>query len=71
MSELLGIGRAEIAMYGKPLSEEQTRRYEAWISRREMREPLQRILGYAYFRDLRLDLNDETLIPRPDTDSVV
>jgi release factor glutamine methyltransferase len=71
MSELLGIGRAEIAMYGKPLSEEQTRRYEAWISRREMREPVQRILGYAYFRDLRLDLNDETLIPRPDTESVV
>ena len=32
---------------------------------------MQRILGYAYFRNLRLDLNEETLIPRPDTESVV
>jgi release factor glutamine methyltransferase len=35
------------------------------------REPVQRILGYAYFRNLVLDLNEETLIPRPDTESVV
>ena len=45
--------------------------YEAWISRRLQREPVQRILGYAYFRNLVLDLNEETLIPRPDTESVV
>jgi release factor glutamine methyltransferase len=32
---------------------------------------VQRILGYAYFRNVRLDLNEETLIPRPDTESVV
>jgi release factor glutamine methyltransferase len=32
---------------------------------------VQRILGYAYFRNLRLDLNMDTLIPRPDTESVV
>jgi release factor glutamine methyltransferase len=36
-----------------------------------MREPVQRILGYAYFRNLVLDLNRDTLIPRPDTESVV
>jgi len=45
--------------------------YELWISRRLKREPVQRILGYAYFRNLTLDLNEETLIPRPDTESVV
>src|SRR3712207_9572876 len=54
-----------------PLTEEQASLYEAWISRRLRREPVQRILGYAYFRDLTLDLNYETLIPRPDTESVV
>jgi release factor glutamine methyltransferase len=32
---------------------------------------VQRILGYAYFRNLRLDLDEQTLIPRPDTESVV
>jgi release factor glutamine methyltransferase len=71
LSELLGIGRAEIALYDEPLTGEQAERYEAWISRRLKREPVQRILGYAYFRNLVLDLNEETLIPRPDTESVV
>ena len=71
LSELLGIGRAELAVYGKPLTDEQAALYGAWISRRLEREPVQRILGYAYFRNLVLDLNEDTLIPRPDTESVV
>jgi len=71
LSELLGIGRAEIALYDELLTDEQAALYEAWISRREKREPVQRILGYTYFRDLRLDLDEQTLIPRPDTESVV
>jgi release factor glutamine methyltransferase len=70
-SELLGIGRAEIGLYRGPLTEEQSALYEAWISRRLEREPVQRILGYSYFRDLVLHLNGEALIPRPDTESVV
>jgi release factor glutamine methyltransferase len=71
LSELLGIGRAELAASERPLSADQASLYEAWIARREKREPVQRILGYAYFRNLVLDLNEETLIPRPDTESVV
>ena len=71
LAELLGIGRAELAASVGPLTAEQASLYEAWISRRIKREPVQRILGYAYFRNLVLDLNGETLIPRPDTESVV
>ena len=71
LSELLGIGRAELVASARALTAEQASLYEAWISRREKREPVQRILGYAYFRNLILDLNEETLIPRPDTESVV
>jgi release factor glutamine methyltransferase len=71
LSELLGTGRAELVTYEKPLTDEQASLYEAWISRRLDREPVQRILGYAYFRNLVLDLNGDTLIPRPDTESVV
>jgi release factor glutamine methyltransferase len=71
LAELLGIGRAELAIHTEPLTEDQLSLYEAWISRRMKREPVQRILGYAYFRNLVLDLNEETLIPRPDTESVV
>ncbi len=71
LSELLGVGRADLPSTTTPLTAEQAATYEAWISRRMQREPVQRILGYAYFRNLVLDLNEETLIPRPDTESVV
>ena len=71
LSELLGIRRGEIHFYDAPLTEEQAGLFGAWIGRRLDREPVQRILGYAYFRNLVLCLNDETLIPRPDTESVV
>lgn len=71
LSELLGIRRGELPFHDKPLEEDQRVLYEAWISRREQREPVQRILGYAYFRNLKLDLDEHTLIPRPDTESVV
>jgi release factor glutamine methyltransferase len=71
LSELLGVGRAELALHPRPLTEDQAALYEAWISRRLEREPVQRILGYAYFRHLILELNEEALIPGPDTESVV
>lgn len=71
LAELLGVRRSELALREKPLTDEEKTLYEAWISRREKREPVQRILGYAYFRNLQLELDEHTLIPRPDTDSVV
>lgn len=70
LSELLGIGRAELAFHDEPLTDAQRTVYGTWISRRIEREPVQRILGYGYFRNLKLYLNDHTLIPRPDTESV-
>src|SRR5918997_1522947 len=70
LSELLGVRRGEIPFHQQPLTDEQARLYERWIARRANREPVQRILGRAYFRNLVLNLNEETLIPRPDTESV-
>ena len=71
LTGLLGIRRGDISLHDKPLTAEQAERYTAWLQRRADREPVQRILGLAYFRNLVLDLNHETLIPRPDTESVV
>ena len=71
LSELLGVRRGEISFYEQPLTDEQARIYERWIERRANREPVQRILGRAFFRNLVLRLNEATLIPRPDTESVV
>jgi release factor glutamine methyltransferase len=71
LAELLCVRRSELVSREEPQTDEETALYEAWISRRLQREPVQRILGYAYFRNLRLELDGDTLIPRPDTESVV
>jgi release factor glutamine methyltransferase len=65
------VGRAELVARSRSLNETQERRYREYLARRLGREPVQRILGYAYFRNLKLRLSKETLIPRPDTESVV
>ena len=71
LAELLGVKRSELALLKEPVTGKQAELYEAWISRRKKRETVQRILGYAYFRNLRLELDEHTLIPRTDTESVV
>ena len=71
LAELLGIGRLDLTVRDPDLTRDQQRVYGTWVQRRKNREPIQRILGYAYFRNLKLRLNNETLIPRSDTESVV
>jgi release factor glutamine methyltransferase len=71
LAELLGVTRSELTLREELLTDEEAVLYEAWISRRLGREPVQRILGYAYFRNLCLKLDEHTLIPRPDTENVV
>ena len=45
--------------------------YKVYITRRSGREPLQRILGCAWFMGDKYDLNEATLIPRFDSEAVV
>lgn len=71
MSELVGRTRGELALLSEPLSAGDAALYESWVLRRSLREPVQRILGYSYFRNLKLALGTHTLIPRSDTESVV
>lgn len=71
LAELLGVRRSELALLKEPVTGKQAELYEAWISRRKKRETVQRIFGYAYFRNLRLELDEHTFIPRTDTESVV
>ena len=46
-------------------------RYQSYLQRRARREPLQYILGHAYFRYLDLRLGLGVFIPRPETETVV
>jgi len=44
---------------------------EALIARRVMREPLQHLIGFAHFRNLKLKVGPGVFIPRPETEAVV
>lgn len=42
--------------------------FREFIQRRAKREPLQQILGYAWFMGLKFEVTRDVLIPRPDTE---
>ena len=52
-------------------SEEKTRCYRQMIGRRAGRAPLQQILGEQEFMGLSFRVNDQVLIPRQDTETLV
>jgi release factor glutamine methyltransferase len=55
----------------RPLSEDETERFEELVVRRLAREPIARILGTAEFHGLPLAVNADCLIPRSDTEALV
>ena len=46
-------------------------RFHALVARRETREPVARIVGYRDFWNHKFDLNEDTLVPRPDSETLV
>ena len=72
LSRLLGIGRGELALRReRSLDPAQTETLEAWLARRERREPVQYITGRAAFRHLDLAVGPAVLVPRPETEGLV
>ena len=68
----LGLDHAALAASGtRILSAEQHRAITALGERRLAREPVARITGIKEFWSLRLRVNEATLVPRPDTETVV
>ncbi|MGQ4275356.1 peptide chain release factor N(5)-glutamine methyltransferase [Terrihabitans sp. B22-R8] len=72
MKEALHLSDAElIAAANDPASPEGGIAFEAMIARRVAGEPVARIVGHREFWGLRFDLSAETLVPRPDTETLV
>lgn len=68
----LGLTRLQLLTRGhEDLNPERQSRLEAILSRRQRREPLQYILGRAWFRSLELEVSPAVLIPRPETEELV
>ena len=60
-----------ITAAGRPLTPDQSNRLEDFARRRLDGEPVARILGYKEFWGLPLKSSAATLVPRPDTETVV
>jgi release factor glutamine methyltransferase len=71
-AELAGCSRIELfSLYNTPMPEAFALSLEKIIQRREKREPLQYILGHAYFMNLDLQVTPDVLVPRPETELLV
>jgi len=68
--EAAGISRAAY-FAGAVLEGEARRRLEAWLERREQREPLAYITGWREFYGRRFAVGPGVLIPRPETELLV
>jgi release factor glutamine methyltransferase len=72
VAHALGLDHAALAAQGdRPLAAAEVAVLTALAARRLKREPVARILGLKEFWGLALRLNAETLVPRPETETVV
>lgn len=72
LADLLDRPRSYLYAFGERLlSAADLARFESVISRRAAGEPVAHLLGYREFWSLRLTVNQHTLIPRPDTETLV
>lgn len=72
LCEVLGRPRSFLFTWpDKILSADQQTRFEQLLVRRKQGEPVAHLLGYRDFWTLRLKVSPDTLIPRPDTETLV
>jgi len=62
---------ALVAHPGRVLSREEQRRFEALLARRIGREPIAQILGRREFWSLSFRVTPETLVPRPESETLI
>ncbi len=55
----------------KTLTESQLETFNNWIAERAQGRPVAHIIGHREFWDLKLAVNPSTLIPRPDTETLI
>jgi len=72
LSSVLGLSRMQLYLnFGYILKEKELAKFKEYILRRLKNEPVQYILNEAFFRNLKLYVDGNVLIPRPETELLV
>ncbi|NBB87514.1 MAG: peptide chain release factor N(5)-glutamine methyltransferase [Bacteroidetes bacterium] len=72
LEEATGISRIQRITHPlRPIAASERAHLDAMLQRVLSGEPLQYVVGHAYFRGLRLEVTPEVLIPRPETEQLV
>ena len=72
LGEVLGLRRETLYANGElPLDPADQARFEGFVRRREAHEPVAYICGRKAFRTIELQVDRNTLIPRPETETLV
>ena len=72
LEELTGFNRVDRIIHDREaLSTVQQSMFAEAITYLQLKMPVQYVLGYAYFGGLRLKVNNQVLIPRPETEELV
>jgi len=71
LSELCGVNPAESASSSRRVTDDELAAFHGALRRRVDGEPVQYILGKAFFYDLELEVTPAVLIPRPETEILV
>jgi release factor glutamine methyltransferase len=71
LAHVVGGTRTDLYASDRPLTDDESARYEALVERRAAREPLAYVLGEWGFRRLTLAVDPRVLVPRPETEVVV
>ncbi len=72
LAEILKCKRLELYLaFDKPLAESEVQTYREAIRKRGLRIPLQYIVGNVEFYGMKLIVNENVLIPRPETELLV
>ena len=72
LEELKGWKRIDVALNpDAELSDEEVSKWDAVLQQLELQKPIQYIFGRTYFYGLDFEVNENTLIPRPETEELV
>ena len=72
LGSVLGLDRVNLYLnYNRVLNSEELATYKKYILKRLEHTPIQYILNEAYFRKIKLYVDEKVLIPRPETELIV